>query len=98
MRRSWLPIRETAAFVASCYTESVLKNVTITLPEEVANWARVKAAEENTSVSRLVGRMLETQMRQSDDYSAAYRKWKELPAMVLDARNRLTRDEAHGRR
>ena len=33
----------------------VMKNVTITLDEEVARWARVMAAEQNTSVSRLVG-------------------------------------------
>ena len=35
-----------------------MKNVTITLKEEVARWARIKAAEKNTSVSRLVGEML----------------------------------------
>ena len=32
-----------------------LRNVTITLDEEVARWARVRAAEENSSVSRLDG-------------------------------------------
>ena len=75
----------------------MLKNVTITITEEVALWARTKAAEENTSVSRLVGKMLETQMRQSDDYADAYRRWKELPDFQIDAANRLTREEANGR-
>ena len=42
--------------------------MTITVREEVALWARKKAAEENTSVSRLVGRMLEGQMRLTDEY------------------------------
>lgn len=88
--------------VCSCYTEFVLKNVTITISEEVALWARTKAAEENTSVSRLVGKMLEAQMRQSDDYADAYRRWKALPAvglgLTLDAANRLTREQANGRR
>jgi hypothetical protein len=35
-----------------------MKNVTITLDEEVARWARIRAAELETSVSRLVGQML----------------------------------------
>lgn len=82
----------------SCYTDFVLKNVTITLTEEVALWARKRAAEENTSVSRLVGKMLETQMRQSDDYREAYRRWQELKPMDIDAELRLTREEAHVRR
>lgn len=34
-----------------------MKNVTITLDDEVARWARIRAAEQNTSVSRLVGDM-----------------------------------------
>ena len=39
-----------------------MKNVTITLDEEVARWARIIAAEQNTSVSRLVGEMLREKM------------------------------------
>ncbi|MRR13761.1 CopG family transcriptional regulator, partial [bacterium] len=50
----------------------MLKNVTITLTEEAALWARRKAADQNTSVSKLVGRMLEDQMRLSDEYWRAY--------------------------
>ncbi len=42
--------------------------MTITVSEEVARWARKKAAEENTPVSKLVGGMLENQMRASDEY------------------------------
>ena len=84
--------------VISCYTDFVLKNVTVSLPEEVAHWARMKAAEEGTSVSRLIGKMLESQMRQTDDYGEAYRKWRDLPAINLDAGNRLSREEAHVRR
>ena len=84
--------------MCSCYTDFVLKNVTITVPEEVALWARRRAAEENTSVSRLVGKMLEAQMRQSDDYQEAYRRWQELKPTDIDAEHRLTREEAHVRR
>jgi hypothetical protein len=75
----------------------VLKNVTITVTEEVANWARKKAAEENTSVSRLVGRMLERQMLQSDDYRDAWHRWHRIAPMDVDAEHRLSRDDAHSR-
>jgi hypothetical protein len=77
----------------------VLKNVTITVSEEVARWARKKAAEENTSVSRLVGRMLENQMRVSDQYWQAYQRWKKIGNLPgIDAAGRLSREEAHERR
>jgi len=94
-RGSWLA----GILVFSCYTDIVLKNVTITLTEEVALWARKKAAEENTSVSKLVGSMLENQMRMSDEYWRAYRKWKKLGSIKgIDASCRLSREEAHARR
>ena len=76
----------------------MLKNITITLPEEVAHWARKKAAEENTSVARLVGKMLEAQMRKTDDYQDSYRRWQQIKPMNLDAGNRLSREAAHGRK
>jgi hypothetical protein len=52
----------------------VLKNVTITVEEDALRWARKQAAEKNTSVSKLVGRMLEDKMRQTDEYWAAYER------------------------
>lgn len=76
----------------------MLRNITITVSEEAARWARRKAAEENTSVSRLVGRMLEEQMRMSDEYWRAYRRWKRIPSLEIDARRRLSREQAHARR
>ena len=41
-----------------------MRNVTITMEEEVADWARMEAARRNTSVSRLVGELLAEKMRQ----------------------------------
>ena len=82
----------------SCYTESVLKNVTITLPEEVARWARRKAADENLSVSRLIAKMLEREMAESDQYAAAYKAWLKLKPFDIDADHRLSREDAHARR
>lgn len=78
----------------------MLKNVTITLSAEAAAWARRKAAEENTSVSKLVGRILENQMRLSDEYWRAYEDWKQIQSLAegLPASSRMSREEAHARR
>lgn len=48
-----------------------MRNVTITLEEEVARWARIKAAGENKSVSRLVGEMLKESMQTEHTYEDA---------------------------
>jgi len=48
-----------------------MKNVTITVDEEVARWARIEAAKRETSVSRMVGGMLAERMRAETAYEAA---------------------------
>ena len=48
-----------------------LKNVTITLDAETARWARIEAAERNTSVSKLIGEMLRAEMLEESQYEAA---------------------------
>jgi len=52
-----------------------MKNVTITLDEEVARWARIRAAEHNTSVSRLVGEMLKEKMQEEEAYLLAMQQY-----------------------
>jgi len=52
-----------------------MKNVTITLDENVARWARIRAAELNTSVSRLVGEMLREKMLDDEKYVEAGREY-----------------------
>jgi hypothetical protein len=52
-----------------------MKNVTITLDEETASWARVYAAERNMSVSRLVGDMLRERMQEAREYDEAMRRF-----------------------
>jgi hypothetical protein len=51
----------------SCYTVFVsptrrLRNVTVTLEEDVAQWARIEAARHDTSVSRLLGDLLKERL------------------------------------
>ena len=53
-----------------------MRNVTITLDEEVAKWARVWAAEHDTSVSRMVGELVREKMQHEDAYLKAYAEWK----------------------
>ena len=48
-----------------------MRNVTIVVEEEVARWVRVRAAEHDTSVSRLVGEMLQGQMESDRGYEQA---------------------------
>jgi hypothetical protein len=52
-----------------------VKNVTITLDEKTAAWARVYAARNNLSVSRLIGEMLQQRMRESHKYEEAMRRF-----------------------
>src|SRR6266498_1883784 len=40
-----------------------MKNITITLDEETARWARIEAAHRDMSVSRLIGELLHQHMR-----------------------------------
>lgn len=53
-----------------------MKNVTITVEENVLEWARIEAAKRNTSVSRMVGELLAEKMRHDDEYQRAYEEWK----------------------
>jgi hypothetical protein len=57
-------------------TELVARSLTIRSSDEAALWARRKAAEENTSLFRLVGEILERQMRLTDEYWRAFDHWK----------------------
>lgn len=52
-----------------------MKNVTVTLPEEVAAWARVEAARLEMSLSRFIGAILEERMGNGRRYLEAMRKY-----------------------
>lgn len=75
------------------------RNITVKLADETALWARRKAAEENTSVSRLLSAILEREMRLTDDYRRAFEHWKtHRPLATSGAAERMTRDQVHERR
>jgi hypothetical protein len=74
-----------------------MKNVTITLEEEVARWARVRAAELDTSVSRLVGQMLKDQMVANQGYDTARRRYLSRKATLISTRAYPRRVDLHDR-
>jgi hypothetical protein len=76
-----------------------MRNVTITLEEEVARWIRGEAAKRETSVSRLVGEMLRQQMRSEDAYEMAQRQFFAIEPRPLrqDDQPLPSREELHDR-
>lgn len=50
---------------------SVMRNVTITLEEDVVKWAKVHAAKNDTSISRMLGEDLKTKMNEEKNYHRA---------------------------
>lgn len=53
-----------------------MKSLTITLDEETARLARVRAAKRDMSVSRYIGELLRRELRHDEAYEAAYRAWR----------------------
>ena len=52
-----------------------MKNVTVSMDDAVAEWARLEAARCNTSVSRLLGELLAEKMQHDDAYERALQDW-----------------------
>ena len=74
-----------------------LRNITITLEENVARWARIEAATKDTSVSRFLADLLKERMIETDNYEAAKRRaLARKPFLKTDGRY-LTREEVHDR-
>ncbi len=57
-------------------TLPAMKNVTVSMDDAVAEWARLEAARRNTSVSRLLGELLAEKMRHDDAYERALQDWQ----------------------
>jgi hypothetical protein len=76
-----------------------VKNVTVTLDEETARWARLEAAKRAVSVSRLIRDLLRENMRQNRTYEVAMRRYLSAPARILNEAGAPypSRDEIHDR-
>jgi len=76
---------------------SRLRNVTITIEEPLARWARLEAARQDISVSRLLGEFLKERMIEKEGYQRAMRRaLARQPFLSTDGRY-LSREEAHDR-
>lgn len=76
-----------------------MKNITVTLDEETAAWARIHAAERGKSVSRLLGEILQERMRDVREYNDAMRRYLAKKPIKFQWRDgkRPMRDELHDR-
>jgi hypothetical protein len=76
-----------------------MKNLTITVDEDLARWVREEAAKHETSVSRLVGEMLRERMRSEDAYEEARRQFLAIEPRILRAGDAPlpSREEVHDR-
>jgi hypothetical protein len=76
---------------------SKLRNVTVTLDEQVARWARIEAAQKETSVSRLLGAILKERMLEEDGYESAMRRALRRKPFLKTNGKYLSREETHDR-
>lgn len=78
---------------------TVLKNVTITLDEQTAEWARLHAAERGISLSRYVGEVLMREMPKARTYEQAMQAFlAQKPFLSIGPDEKLpTREEIHER-
>lgn len=76
-----------------------MKNVTVTLDEDVARWARIRAAELDMSMSRMLGEMLRGQMSRRVTYETEMRQYfvRELRPINAEGSAYPAREELHDR-
>ncbi len=76
-----------------------MKNVTVTLPEDVALWVRIHAAKNGRSVSRWLADLLSGMKRQDDEYEVAMERFLTRKPRVLKwvGGQKPSRDELHDR-
>jgi plasmid stability protein len=76
-----------------------VKNITVSLPDDVYRKARIRAAELDASVSALVREFLQELSQEESDFDRRKRIQYEVLASIrkFRAKDRLTRDKVHSR-
>jgi hypothetical protein len=74
-----------------------LRNITITLEESIARWARIEAARRDTSISRLLAGILKERMLEEDAYQVAMRRALARKPFLKTNGRYLSREEVHER-
>lgn len=79
-----------------------MKNITVSVGEEVYHRARIRAAERKTSVSAIVRQLLEDVSREKTDFERLQdlegQALREIGQKRFTASDRLDRDQLHDRR
>jgi hypothetical protein len=75
----------------------LLRNITVTVEPEVARWARVKAAREDLSLSRLIGKLLKDRMLEEKAYELSRRRFLAVRPRRLSDGPYPGREELHDR-
>jgi plasmid stability protein len=76
-----------------------VKNITISVPDDVYREARIRAAERGSSVSALVAEYLRSLSEREAEFDRLEAQQHQVQREIdrFSARNRLDRDEVHGR-
>ena len=74
----------------------VMKNVTVTLDQETARWARIEAARRDISVSSLLRDLLREHMGGRESYAGAMERYLSREPRKLGG-SRSTREDLHDR-
>jgi len=75
-----------------------MRNVTIKLENDVALWARVWAAEHNTSVSQVLGTLLKRMKKEKTGYAQAMQQFLAVePQPLKDNSTYPSRDDLYER-
>jgi plasmid stability protein len=62
-----------------------MRNVTVSLEDDVADWARVWAAKHQSSMSRMLAELLKEKMESDESYVAAMEDYLSVKPIVLSA-------------
>lgn len=81
------------------HENSVVRNVTITLDDETARWARIEAAKKDISLSRLIRDLLEETYKHQAEYQRAMESYKSILPRPLKRQGERypTREEIYER-
>jgi len=76
-----------------------VKNITVSIPDDVYRGARIRAAERGSSVSALVGDYLRSLSDRTAEFSRLEAQQREIQGEItrFRARDRLDRDKIHER-
>jgi plasmid stability protein len=76
-----------------------MKNITVSVPDDVYRAARIRAAERGSSLSALVTEYLRSLSERGDEFARLEAQQRRVQAEIrrFSARDRLDRDELHTR-